>query len=76
MSHPPSSPPGIIQHRSDLTSGTVFWVHSKRLPNTSYDEVRHGVRMSERIMPMDRQPDIRRCAVPYSWRGVQINLWL
>ena len=25
----PSSPPGIIQPRSDLTLGTVFWVHSK-----------------------------------------------
>ena len=28
MFHLPSSPPGIIQPRSDLTSGTVFGVHS------------------------------------------------
>ncbi len=31
MFHLPSLPPGIIQPRSDLTPGTVFWVHSKLL---------------------------------------------
>ena len=29
ISHLPSLPLGIIQPRSDLTPGTVFWVHSK-----------------------------------------------
>ncbi|UQN08197.1 PadR family transcriptional regulator [Deinococcus sp. QL22] len=28
MSHPPSSPPGIIPPRSDLPAGPVLWVHS------------------------------------------------